>query len=57
VFWNAIDPEPHYQAYGCICLKETCTNAWPLVGSDAEDFYGDAACTPLSRSETGWGWH
>ena len=52
VFWAGADQRD--DAVGCICLRAQCTNDWPLKESDAETFYGYAACTTL-RSATALG--
>ncbi|MFP4004958.1 MAG: hypothetical protein ACLFV8_14385 [Alphaproteobacteria bacterium] len=46
------------ESIGCICLIDDCTDRWPLLHSDAENFVGAAACTTLSRSEEDpvWRW-
>jgi len=54
VFWDGIGSAR--EAVGCICLKASCTNEWPLTPSDAQNFYGHAACTKLAEDKGVWNW-
>lgn len=53
-FWAGAD-EGDY-AVGCICMKASCTEDWPLTVSDAESFYGHAACTTIEKRDSVWTW-
>lgn len=44
------------EAYGCICLKTSCTDRWPLTTEDAARFLGDAACVALDKQDDRWRW-
>lgn len=60
VFWSASNRESHYEAIGCICLSDRCTDKWPAREADADNFLGDAACISLTKSggTTGtWLWN
>jgi hypothetical protein len=59
VFWaGESEAKEKTAAWGCICLRESCTDRWPLLKSDAYRFIGDAACTELTRKDTTapWRW-
>jgi len=45
--------------YGCICLAETCNDAWPLFSGDTRYFQRDYICTRIDwREGAGWSaWH
>ena len=55
-FWQA-EANQHDFAIGCICLQASCTNEWPLTESDANNFYGHAACTMLNKRDGVWLWY
>jgi hypothetical protein len=53
-FWE--HPESRDDAVGCICLQASCSNEWPLTDSDADSFYGRAACTTIQKRDNAWTW-
>lgn len=58
VFWSgASEAKEKTAAWGCICLRATCTDRWPLLISDADRFIGDAACTELTRKDAASPWY
>lgn len=58
VFRPTADNEDKFsEAVGCVCLEASCTDRWPLIEADADNFLGPAACVSLDRWGGGsWRW-
>ncbi len=57
VFARGATASQPVRAVGCICMIEDCTDRWPVLDSDADNFLGAAACVDLAKEKEGRVWH